>query len=40
MVVDLESVMTEEVKVALEKMDANIKCRLLYRGPGYVGPYV
>lgn len=38
MVVDLETDKLEDVKVRLEEMEENIRIRLLFRGPGYVGP--
>ena len=40
LVVDLESDVIEEVKAQLEAMDSNVRCRLLFRGKGYVGPEV
>eukprot|EP00043_Microstomoeca_roanoka_P029007 m.20509 g.20509 ORF g.20509 m.20509 type:complete len:420 (-) comp8902_c0_seq1:249-1508(-) len=36
--VDLESDHIDQVKSELEALDSNIRCRLLFRGKGYVGP--
>ncbi|EGD73810.1 D-3-phosphoglycerate dehydrogenase [Salpingoeca rosetta] len=38
LVVDLEADHIEQVKSELEALDSNVRCRILFRGKGYVGP--